>query len=72
MAALQNRWDESLRERAAIAPHSPVPLLDGLLSAYRKATSFPLRVLPKLISQIPPKMTKASLSEEDEACLARP
>jgi len=37
MAALQNRGDESLRERAAIAPHSPVPLLDGLLAALRGA-----------------------------------
>jgi transcriptional regulator with XRE-family HTH domain len=38
MAALQDRWEESLRERAAIVPHSPVPMLDGLLSSYRQAT----------------------------------
>jgi hypothetical protein len=31
-AALQTRWEDSLRARAAIAPHSPVPLLDKLLS----------------------------------------
>jgi hypothetical protein len=30
-AALQARWEDSLRQRAAIDPHSPVPLLDGLL-----------------------------------------
>ena len=30
--ALQARWDDSLRERAAIHPHSPVPLLDELLA----------------------------------------
>jgi hypothetical protein len=36
--ALQARWEESLRERAAIAPHSPVPLLDGLLASHRQAT----------------------------------
>jgi hypothetical protein len=34
-AALQARWEESLRERAAIAPHSPVHLLDNLLAPYR-------------------------------------
>ena len=34
-AALQARWEESLRERAAIDPHSPVPLLDTLLAPYR-------------------------------------
>ena len=34
--ALQARWEESLRERAAIVPHSPVPLLDGLLAAHRE------------------------------------
>ena len=33
--ALQARWDESLRQRAAIDPHSPVPLLDNLLAPYR-------------------------------------
>ena len=31
IAALQARWDESLRRRAAIDPRSPVPLLDTLL-----------------------------------------
>jgi hypothetical protein len=31
-AALQARWEDSLRARAAIASHSPVPLLDKLLS----------------------------------------
>ena len=38
IAALQARWEESLRERAAIVPHSPVPLLHGLLVSYRQAT----------------------------------
>jgi hypothetical protein len=33
MAGLQARWEQSLRERAAIAPHSPVPLLDRLLAS---------------------------------------
>jgi integrase len=37
-AALQNRWEESLRERAVIAPHSPVRLLDGLLASHREVT----------------------------------
>jgi hypothetical protein len=34
-AALQAQWEESLRERAAIDPHSPVPLLDDLLAPFR-------------------------------------
>ena len=32
--ALQARWEDSLRARAAIRPHSPVPLLDGLLAPH--------------------------------------
>jgi integrase len=36
-AALQARWDESLRQRAAIDPNSPVPLLDNLLAPFRAA-----------------------------------
>jgi hypothetical protein len=36
-AALQARWDQSLRQRAAIDPHSPVPLLDSLLAPFRVA-----------------------------------
>ena len=38
-AALQVRWEESLRERAAIDPHSPVPLLDNLLTPFRTVPS---------------------------------
>ncbi len=34
-AALQGRREESLRERATINPHSPVPLLDTLLASNR-------------------------------------
>jgi hypothetical protein len=30
--APQTRWEESLRARAAIHPHSPVPLLDKLMT----------------------------------------
>jgi integrase len=33
--ALQARWEQSLQERAAIHPHSPVPLLDDLLAPFR-------------------------------------
>jgi hypothetical protein len=33
--SLQTRWEESLRQRAAIDPHSPVPLLDNLLAPFR-------------------------------------
>ena len=31
--ALQVRWEDLLRDRAAISPRSPVPLLDELLTA---------------------------------------
>jgi hypothetical protein len=58
--ALQSRWEDSLRARAAIAPHSRVPLLDQLLAPYR-APAEPLTASGgrrqaelKLISQIPP------------------
>jgi hypothetical protein len=45
--ALQARWEDSLRTRAAIAPHSPVPLLDGLLAPCREPSA-------KMISQFLP------------------
>lgn len=32
---LETRWERSLRERAALDPHSPLPLLDELLTPYR-------------------------------------
>ena len=32
--ALQARWDDSLRARAAIRGHSPIPLLDEMLAPY--------------------------------------
>ena len=34
--ALQTRWEDSLRARAAIHTHSPVPLLDELLAPFRE------------------------------------
>jgi hypothetical protein len=53
--ALQVRWEDSLRARAAICPHSPVPLLDELLTAevtHRNQAGPGGR--EKMISQIPP------------------
>lgn len=32
--ALQARWEDSLRARATFRPHSPVPVLDGLLAPH--------------------------------------
>ena len=53
--ALQTRWEDSLRARAAISPHSPLPLLDDLLAAEvtnrNQATPGDRE---KMISQIPP------------------
>ena len=75
-AALQDRWEVSLRDRAAIYPHSPVPLLDELLAPLRVATRRPaqpsaLRIAQqdtptrlgseKLISQIPPKQPQGPI-----------
>jgi integrase len=66
--ALQTRWEDSLRARAAISPHSPVPLLDELLAPFCARTNqarpapratrqqTPVReAREKMISQIPPK-----------------
>ena len=71
LAALQARWEESLRQRVAIDPRSPVPLLDNLLAPLRAdvppATVHPLhgrRGEPgrdEAISQISPNMTKAPI-----------
>jgi hypothetical protein len=36
-AALQARWERSLRERAQLCPRSIVPTLDALLAVYRQA-----------------------------------
>jgi hypothetical protein len=65
-AALQARWEDALRARAAISPHSPLPLLDELLLPYRPGENTRPAVAPtypsthatrpaKTISQISPK-----------------
>jgi len=69
-AALQARWEDSLRARAVIDPHSPVPLLDDLLAPFRnrkqESAEPPTpeatrqhRAIPgdreKMISQFPPR-----------------
>jgi integrase len=67
--ALQARWEDSLRDRAALIPHSPVPLLDELLAPFRAEQPSKQPMTPrrtprqaparedreKMISQIPPK-----------------
>jgi hypothetical protein len=64
--ALQSRWEDSLRARAAIAPHAPVLLLDQLLTPYRAPAEPPaasgdrLKAELKLISQIPPTHERSS------------
>lgn len=47
-AALTRRWENALRERAAIDPHSPVPALDATLARFRPRES-------KIVSQKSPK-----------------
>jgi integrase len=49
-AALQARWEASLKARAELCPHSAVPVLDQLLAPYRQGRPS----TPQLISQIPP------------------
>ena len=71
--AFQARWEDSLRERAAICPRSPMPLLDELLAPLRDENREPTRqptphITPreapapggreKMISQIPPNHSK--------------
>jgi hypothetical protein len=62
-AALQARWEESLRERAALDPQPAVPALDGLLAPIRDQLAEANKKLIKesrgrgrknLASQIPP------------------
>jgi integrase len=55
-AALQARWEESLQERRAINPNSPVPLLNELLNKTAPtATIHTLTTRGDTASQIPPK-----------------
>jgi hypothetical protein len=72
-AALQARWNDSLRARAAIHPRSPVPLLDELLAPHRETARraqpatrrttrrhAPARAgREKMISQIPPNQAES-------------
>ena len=58
-AALQARWETSLKQRALIAPTSPVPVLDKLLAPIREQLATPNQSRPgrsrkNLASQIPP------------------
>jgi hypothetical protein len=57
--ALQARWEESLRERAKIDLHSPVPLLDELLAANQQLAKLPTR--ETTISQISPNTSTAPI-----------
>lgn len=41
-AVLQARWEESLRERVALDPYSPVPILDNLLAPFRDIVAMTL------------------------------
>lgn len=74
-AALQARWEDSLRARAALSPHSPLPLLDTLLAPHR-APADPAQApsaeptaihsrsqthsQKKMISQIPPNQGRTA------------
>ena len=63
-AALQARWEDSLRQRARIGPHSPVPLLDEMLSPLRRPADHPRwETHPKVISQIPPNTEEGPIRQ---------
>ena len=47
-AALQERWEDSIRERARLSSRSMVPVLDALLAAHRQAPA-------KIRSHLAPK-----------------
>jgi hypothetical protein len=69
--ALQARWEESLRARAAISTHSPVPLLDQLLAPLREPAAPHETVKQpttpgdreKMISQFPPNHAESPSQE---------
>jgi hypothetical protein len=51
-AALQARWEGSLRQRAALSPVSAVPLLNRLLARIQPATETALpRLAPKMAAR---------------------
>jgi hypothetical protein len=68
---LQARWEDSLRERAALHENSPVPLLDELLAPFRAPAPEQMTardtepdhptpgVREKMISQIPPNQAES-------------
>jgi integrase-like protein len=56
-AALQARWEDSLRARIAIHPRSPLPLLDELMGAYRATDVAPLNVQTRLTTLALPAST---------------
>jgi len=70
-AVLQARWEESLRERAALDPRSPVPLLDSLLAPFRDGAATALSAgkpgprrriaREQMISQISPNTATAPI-----------
>ena len=59
--ALQARWEDSLRERAALHAHSPVPLLDELLAPFRAPA--PDQVTPQ---DTQPRQTHTGRQGEDD------
>ncbi len=63
-AALQARSEDSLRQRAMIDPHSPVPVLDGLLAPLCGRPDHPIwETHPKMVSQIPPNKEEDSIRQ---------
>jgi hypothetical protein len=58
MAALQERWEASLRERAQLSPRSIVPVLDAILTTQRQTST-------KIGSHLAPKIGHRKLGRHD-------
>jgi hypothetical protein len=66
VTALQERWEDSLRARAALHPHSPIPLLDALLAPGGGETTQP--AAPRLtLAPAPPHRVGETAGQERRA-----
>ena len=71
IAALQARWENSLRERASIDPRSPVLLLDNLLAPFRRPEEDDLPNSSQNGNSSHPQRRMRAVSEASELALHR-
>jgi len=66
--ALQARWDDSLRARAAICGHSPIPLLDEMLAPYcrdQADTGTANGTIRHLTTRVTPEVVRIPVRDHD-------